>query len=314
MARTMTRTSLVFKPRYARPIMESGDAPLHFFLFATRPAGLLLLLSACGGGASTGTGEAVEPATLCATPRPVAGDATFGDLLDDETLAAGEDVCLSAGQERVGMRWAETDRLRITLSPDAVDAGSTRSTLCAWYGRCDAATGQRALIDDESVLSTVDCLLETGGAGGVVIQASRDVSAQTLVRVAGRVSDAGRDVVLERRPVSFLFPCQPGRRARRRSQIPEEVVRSAVTPRMRQVRRCYHTVRAPRAERAGRVVLRFVVSPDGAVEDASVATSTLEAPAVEQCILEQVRSWIFEAPGVDEPVVVTYPLDLGPRR
>jgi TonB family protein len=265
----------------------------------------------CGGSQEVAEAPLPAPTLACDHPLTLPEGATFGDVLDGSQDRAG--ACIAAGEQRVALRWAARDRPRITLSADAVDVGSSGETLCAWYGRCDATTHQRELLDESSVMSTVDCLLEDGPPGDVVIRASREVSADVLASVVERVELAGRDVEIERRPVAVWFPCQPARRSRGDAQLPEDIVRSAVAPHLREAQRCYARHRPARGDRGGRVVLRFMVAPDGAVEEVTTATSTLDAPDVEQCVLAQVRGWTFPAPGGEQSIIVTYPLDLGPR-
>ena len=283
-------------------MLASSNCPTILVLVA-------LVLVGCGGPQTVET--AAEPAPTCEQPQSLPEGATFGDILDGSHEPSG--TCIAAGEERVALRWAAVDRPRITLSADAVDVGSSGETLCAWYGRCDAATGQRELLDEASVVSTVDCLLDEGPSGDVVVQASREVSAHVLAAVVARVEAAGRAVEVERRPVAVWFPCRPARRGRGQAQLPEDIVRAAVAPRVREVQRCYTRQRRPPPGGGGRVVLRFTVAPDGAVEDVTASASTLEAAEVEQCVLAQVRGWTFPAPGGEESIIVTYPLELGPR-
>lgn len=266
--------------------------------------------SSCGGSSA---GTARTAAGACEQPpRALPAGATFGDLVD--VARTGSGTCVAAGDEPVAVQWAPVDQPHIRLSPDAVDVGSSSTTVCAWYGRCDPTTGQRELIDEQAVLSTVECLLETGPAGSVVVQASRDVSADVLLSVVRRVSAAGRAVDVERRPVSFWYPCRPSARARARAELPEDVLRAAVTPRTREVRqRCYSGDRVPRGHAGGRLLLRFTLAPDGSVQDVTNAASTLGLPEVEQCVLTHVRTWTFPAPGGEENIVVTYPVEFGRR-
>lgn len=270
---------------------------------------LTVLSSGCGAASPT-PGRAVA-AAVCEQPaQSLPAGATFGDLVDVAHDTSG--TCVAAGDGNVAVQWAPIDQPHIRLSPDAVDVGSSSTTVCAWYGRCDPATGQRELINEQAVVSTVECLLDTGPAGSVVVQASRDVSADVLLSVVRQVTASGRAVDVERRPVSFWYPCRPRARARPRTELPEDVLRAAVTPRTREVRqRCYSGARVPRGHAGGRLLLRFTLAPDGSVEDVTNAASTLGLPEVEQCVLTQVRSWTFPASGGTESLVVTYPLEFG---
>lgn len=269
---------------------------------------VIALLSSCGGS-SAGPARAADD--ICESPPPsLPSGATFGDIVDVADPAPA--MCLPHGESRVAVQWAAVDWPHIRLSPDAVDVGSSSTTVCAWYGRCDPRTGQRALLDDQSVASTVACLLETGPPGEIVVQASRDVSAAVLLSVVQQVTAAGRTVDVERRPVSFWYPCRPSARRGARGELPEDQLRAAVTPRIRELRRhCYSGSRVPHGHRGGRVLLRFTLAPDGSVEDVTNAASTLGLPDAEECVLAQVRTWTFPAPGGEESVVVTYPVEFG---
>ena len=289
-------------------------SPLRGSLFV---ATILAATSACGGNQAAETRTGTPAAECSETARPVSQAATFGDLVE----RAGEDggvetapgpLCVATEADPIAIRWAPPDRPRITLSGDAVDVGSGTETVCAWYGRCDAATGQREILDEESVLNTVDCLLESGPPGDVTLRAAREVSAQVLLAVIGRINDAGRRVEVERQPVSFWFPCHPTARGPRRSELPEDVVHASARPRLWRVRRCYQRPRVPAGHAGGQLLLRFTVAADGTVEDAIVAASTLELPEVEQCVLSEVRGWTFPAPGGDGSVVANYPIDFRP--
>lgn len=267
-----------------------------------------LLGVACGGGQT----QPVVSTNICDQPSPeLPSGATFGDVVDQVGADEETSVCVATGGEQTIVQWTAAEQPRITLAADAVHVGTSSTTMCAWYGRCDPTTGQREFLDEESVLNTVDCLADSNAQQDVVVQASRDVSAQVLMAVVERVRASGRQITVERRPLSSWFPCRPTGRSRVREALPEDVVRSAAAPRVRQVRRCFARPRRPRGHAGGRLLLRFTVAPDGSVEGVTIAANSLELPEVEQCVLARVRGWTFPAPGGDESTVVTYPLEFG---
>jgi len=58
---------------------------------------------------------------------------------------------------------------------------------------------------------------------------------------------------------------------------------------------------------AGRVALRFSIGSDGHVSAASIASSSLQAKAVENCILQRLKTWQFPIPKGGMEVKISYP-------
>ncbi len=88
--------------------------------------------------------------------------------------------------------------------------------------------------------------------------------------------------------------------------LSREVIRRYIRRHRNQIRYCYERELARRPDLAGRVEVRFVISPSGAVTTSTVASSSMGSPAVEQCVARAVGRIGFPAPdgGV---VIVTYP-------
>lgn len=68
-----------------------------------------------------------------------------------------------------------------------------------------------------------------------------------------------------------------------------------------------HGRRCTRDGEALRLVTRFVVSPVGKVQQASLLRTNLPEPALEACMLDVVRAFVFPVPEGDGIVRVTYP-------
>lgn len=77
-----------------------------------------------------------------------------------------------------------------------------------------------------------------------------------------------------------------------------------------QIRFCYEQGLQGTPSMAGRVGVAFVISPEGQVSIANVANTTLNARAVEECIVSRVKSWRFPIPTNGLQVKVTYPFVL----
>ena len=71
---------------------------------------------------------------------------------------------------------------------------------------------------------------------------------------------------------------------------------------------CYERELLKTPSLAGTIVMEFVVRADGAVASASVASTTIGSPAVEQCIADAVKQLVFPPPRGGGILKVSYPL------
>jgi len=76
---------------------------------------------------------------------------------------------------------------------------------------------------------------------------------------------------------------------------------------MNELRFCYERALAGRPDLEGRIGVKFVISPSGAVQTAVIETSSLANAAMEQCVVAAVRRWTFPQPGDGGVVIVSYP-------
>jgi pSer/pThr/pTyr-binding forkhead associated (FHA) protein len=92
--------------------------------------------------------------------------------------------------------------------------------------------------------------------------------------------------------------------------LSKEVIRRIIGRHINEVRFCYEQELNSRPDLQGRVAVKFIISPTGAVQTAAVDSSDLGNPKAEQCIAQSVRRWTFPAPEGGGIVVVTYPFVL----
>jgi hypothetical protein len=90
---------------------------------------------------------------------------------------------------------------------------------------------------------------------------------------------------------------------------PREAVRRVVRRHLGEVERCYQTGIATDGRLEGRVSVRFVIGPTGAVVRSEVVSSTLATPETGACIAEAINHWMFPAPHAGS-LIVTYPFVL----
>jgi hypothetical protein len=95
-----------------------------------------------------------------------------------------------------------------------------------------------------------------------------------------------------------------------RGSLSKEVIRRVIQRHINEVRFCYEQELNQRPDLEGRVTVKFIISPTGAVQSALVSDTTLGAPRSENCIAQAVRRWTFPAPEGGGIVIVNYPFML----
>jgi len=79
------------------------------------------------------------------------------------------------------------------------------------------------------------------------------------------------------------------------------------------VKHCYEVGLAETPALSGRVVIQITVTSSGQVAASIVQSSTLNQPAVEQCIATAARQWKFPRPSSSGTVVISCPFTLTPE-
>lgn len=92
-----------------------------------------------------------------------------------------------------------------------------------------------------------------------------------------------------------------------RGRLEREVIRGVIDTNTPAVLRCYESALVNDPALEGRVTVRFIIGPDGAVDNALVQDSELHAPRVEDCVATAVRQMQFPAPEGGGIVIVNYP-------
>jgi hypothetical protein len=91
-----------------------------------------------------------------------------------------------------------------------------------------------------------------------------------------------------------------------------EIIRQVIASHRDQIKYCYSQELNRNPNLAGKVAVKFTISPKGYVTQASVAQTTLNNAAVENCITQKVRTWKFPEPKGGGIVIVNYPFILNP--
>lgn len=94
------------------------------------------------------------------------------------------------------------------------------------------------------------------------------------------------------------------------TDIDREMIRRVVQQHRSRLKFCYERELAQNAKLAGKVAVRFAIGADGLVHRAEAVRSSLESPALVECVLATFRSMTF--PSFNRAVVVNYPLVFRP--
>ncbi len=92
-----------------------------------------------------------------------------------------------------------------------------------------------------------------------------------------------------------------------RGSLPKADISAEIHRHRNQIRFCYERELSRRGTSHARVVVKFVIQPDGSVSHATVTPADGGAPELEGCVVNEVRAMQFPRPRGGGGVVVTYP-------
>lgn len=182
------------------------------------------------------------------------------------------------------------------------------------------APERRAIFGSGELDRKLDAAL--GGVAGPVLG---DASGTALgTRGAGPGADPAARTVgpgeLERSRAIGLPPVEPPKEEPKihveevwvDDPIYREMMGRVVDDHRAQIRHCYERELPQTPTLRGRIVLEWVIDPDGDVRSVRAVSSTLGNAGLERCILDKVRAWPFPAPPAGVTAIVRYPFVLRP--
>ena len=92
-----------------------------------------------------------------------------------------------------------------------------------------------------------------------------------------------------------------------RGSLDKDIIRRIVRRNINQVRYCYTQGLTAPPSLEGRAVVQFTIAPTGQVLASVLQSSTLNAVAVESCVVNAVKRWEFPKPDGGGLVIVSYP-------
>jgi TonB family protein len=91
------------------------------------------------------------------------------------------------------------------------------------------------------------------------------------------------------------------------------IISATVREHIGEAKACYERELAREPSLRGRVLVRFTVSPEGVVIAADRGSSTMNSPALEDCLVEAVKRWRFPPPQTRGDLIVVYPFIFNPQ-
>ena len=89
--------------------------------------------------------------------------------------------------------------------------------------------------------------------------------------------------------------------------LDKDVIARVIQSYLGEIRYCYERQLSAEPDLYGKVILRFAIDANGAVNSQKIGLSTLKSAMVEGCILRRVTGWKFPTPRGGPTVLVSYP-------
>lgn len=93
-----------------------------------------------------------------------------------------------------------------------------------------------------------------------------------------------------------------------KGSLDKAIIRRIVNEHAAAIRGCYEAERAHTPALPGKVKVRWVINEDGSVREARVTESQLNNAAVHECLVAEIKRWVFPKPKGGGIVIVSYPL------
>jgi hypothetical protein len=94
--------------------------------------------------------------------------------------------------------------------------------------------------------------------------------------------------------------------------LSREVIQSEMRSKVRALKACYDDALKRTPALAGKLILAFVVEPNGRISGVSFSDDSLHSAVVAECIKERARLWRFPVPEASQSVAIEFPLIFAP--
>ena len=104
-----------------------------------------------------------------------------------------------------------------------------------------------------------------------------------------------------------------GRGSKAQGELPKKVIKRYIATKMGAIKACYQKGLQANPGLQGKVKVMFLIQPNGKVAGAKIADSGLNSPAVESCILRNIKIWRFPRAKGGGSTKVIYPFNFRNR-
>ena len=84
-----------------------------------------------------------------------------------------------------------------------------------------------------------------------------------------------------------------------------EILRRINRRHANEVKYCYQKELQKKPDLAGAIKVSYTITPTGMVSASSLVSSTMSSPAVERCVVQAIKRWLYPKPGDGKPVQVS---------
>ena len=206
------------------------------------------------------------------------------------------DSALAALDSQVGTRlFAESDG---EAGDDSVNPNASGS-------------GVEVLADPEG-LNTGSALAAPAG-GGTDHLGGRSATQKAKIDGLGKDNKVKAvDIAIKKKKQS-LVRVGGGRGSKAQGELPKKVIKRYIATKMGAIKACYQKGLQANPSLQGKVKVMFLIQPNGAVAGAKIADSGLNSPAVESCILRNIKIWRFPRAQGGGSTKVIYPFNFRNR-
>lgn len=136
--------------------------------------------------------------------------------------------------------------------------------------------------------------------------------------IPGGVGDAGHPRTLAKIPLLWakklthaleVVPCGVGSECHVQGSLDKEIIRRTIRRHMNEVRYCYQESLQRRPSLEGRIVLSFLILPQGTTTAVAPANDTVGDPGLASCLVQAARRWEYPQPQGGGVVKVTFPFN-----
>ncbi len=221
------------------------------------------------------------------------------------------------------------ERIKALVDEAAKETSAIDSALAA----LDSQVGTRLFAEVDG--DAGDSAVNPNGAGGVDVLADPEglTAGKALAAPAGggdavggkaatqkaQIEGLGKDKKIKAVDIAIKKKAQRlvrvggGRGSKAHGELPKKVIKRYIATKMGAIKACYQKGLQANPGLQGKVKVMFLIQPNGKVAGAKISDSGLNSPAVESCILRNIKVWRFPRAKGGGSTKVIYPFNFRNR-